>query len=119
MAHEIIKIDGDVITVHIRSVMRFADQKALQDVAIDFIRRGLYPRVLVIAEDFEGWEKSEEWGNDDFLLEFGNQIVKIAIVTDERWKDPVLMFTGKGLRSTEIECFDPSSLDAAKQWLRA
>lgn len=119
MAHEIIKIDGDVITVYIRGVMRLADQKALQNMARDFIERGLYPRMLVIAEDFEGWEKSEAWGVDDFLLEHGNEIAKIAIVTEERWKERVLMFTGKGFRTTEIEYFVPSSLEEARQWLRA
>lgn len=119
MSHEIIKIDGDLITVHIREIMRLADQKALQDVARDFIERGLYPKVLVLVEDFEGWENSEEWGEDDFLLEHGNEIVKIAIVAEERWKERLLMYVGKGLRATEIEFFAPSSLKEAEQWLRA
>ncbi len=119
MSHEITKIDGDLITVHIREIMRLVDQKALQDMALDFIERGFYPKVLVIVEDFEGWEKSEEWGEDDFLLEHGNEIVKISIVAEERWKERLLMYVGKGLRATEIEFFAPSSLKEAELWLRA
>lgn len=119
MAHDSIKIDGNVITVHIRGLMLLADQKALQNLARDFIKRGLQPRVLVISEDFEGWEKSEDWGDDDLWLEQGNEIAKIAIVGEERWKESFLMFVGAGLRSTEIKFFAPALAAEAEQWLRA
>ena len=33
----------------------------------------------------------------------------MAIVTEERWKEQVFMFTGKEFRATEIGFFPPSS----------
>ncbi|MDP3877361.1 MAG: STAS/SEC14 domain-containing protein [Methylobacter sp.] len=118
MSHEIIKIDGNVITVHIRGAMLLSDQKALQNVARDFIERGVQPKVLVLTEDFDGWEKSEHWAEDDLLLEQGDEIAKIAIVGEQRWEESMLMFVGAGLRSTEIKFFDPSLAAEAEQWLR-
>lgn len=119
MGHGSIKIDGDVVTIHIRGLMLLADQKAFQNLARDFIARGVQPKVLVISEDFEGWERSEAWGNDDLLLEQSNEIAKIAIVGEERWKESFLMFVGAGLRSTEIKFFVPALAAEAEQWLRA
>lgn len=119
MAYEIIEIDGDVLSVCIRGIMRLSDQSALQRVVRELIERGAKPRLLVMAKDFEGWEKSEGWGDIGFLVEYGDSIVKMAIVGDECWKERAFLFTGKGLRSTEIEFFAPSSLKEAELWLRA
>ena len=31
-------------------------------------------RVLVLAEDFQGWEQNEEWGDVSFFFEYGDRI---------------------------------------------
>jgi hypothetical protein len=119
MAYENLEIDNDIISVRLSGVMKSADQKKLQKVAGDLIDRGIKPRLLVMAEYFEGWEKTEEWEDIGFLVNYGNSIVKMAIVGDERWKEQVFMFTGKGLRATEIEFFPLSSSREAELWVRA
>jgi hypothetical protein len=119
VAYEILEIDNEIIRVSLSGVMRLKDQKALQKVARDLIDRGLKPRLLVITENFEGWEKAEEWGDVGFLTDYGDSIVKMAIVGDECWKEQVFMFTGKGLHGTEIEFFPPSSSKEAELWVRA
>ncbi|MGH8550844.1 MAG: STAS/SEC14 domain-containing protein [Methylococcales bacterium] len=118
MAYEIIEIDGEVLRVCIRGIMRLSDQDALQSAARDLIKRGIKPRVLVVAENFEGWEKGEEWGDIRFLMDYGDDIIKMAIVGDECWKEQAFMFAGKGLRATEIEFFPPSSSKEAELWVR-
>lgn len=118
MSHDIIKIDGDVVTVHLRGLMLLSDQKALQNMTRDFIERGVQPKVLVLTEGFDGWEKSEKWAEDDLLLEQADEIAKIAIVGEPRWEESMLMFVGAGLRSTEIKFFNPSLVAEAEQWLR-
>lgn len=57
MAYEILEIDNEIIRVRISGVMRLADQKELQKAASDLIDWGLKPRLLIMAENFEGWEK--------------------------------------------------------------
>jgi len=119
MAFDIIKTDGPVLHIRITGVMQFADQQALNAAAKKLIARGVKPRVLVIVENFQGWEKGADWGDVSFLTDYGDDIVKMAIVGDEKWKEQVFMFTAKGLRKTAIEYFAPTALAQAEAWVRA
>ncbi|WP_372521861.1 STAS/SEC14 domain-containing protein [Sulfuricaulis sp.] len=119
MAYEIVSIDGPVIQVRISGTMQLVDQQALQAAAKKLIAQGIKPRVLVSAENFQGWEKGVDWGDVSFLMDFGDGIVKMAIVGDEKWKEQVFMFTAKGLRKTAIEYFPPAALAQALAWVRA
>jgi hypothetical protein len=119
MACEIIKITDSVIHTLIRDIMQIADQKMLESVAMELIRKGKKVRLLAIMDNFMGWEKSEAWGDVGFMAEHGNDIVKMAIVGDEKWKEETFLFVGKGLRSTEIEFFPSSSLKQAEEWVNA
>ena len=66
-------------------------------------------KLLIITQDFEGWEKSEEW--QDTSSENPNDpfIEKIAIVGDPKWKDLILLFSLKDMRSVPIEFFNEDS----------
>lgn len=119
MAYEIFDIDDAVICVRLSGCMRFADQQALQAVARQLIEQGKKVRVLALAENFQGWERTDDWGDVGFLMRYGDDIAKMAIVGDERWKEEVFLFLGKGLRSTEIEFFPQDSRMDAERWVRA
>jgi hypothetical protein len=119
VAYEIIRMDGAVLYVKISGVMRLADQTALQDAGLRLMAKGQKVRLHVTLEDFQGWEKGVDWGDVDFLMAHGNDITKIAIVGDERWKDQISAFVGKGLRSTEIQFFPHHSAMESESWIRA
>ncbi|MBS1212205.1 MAG: hypothetical protein H6R26_821 [Proteobacteria bacterium] len=119
MAYEILQSDGDVVRVRLSGVIHMSDQRAIQEAAATLIEQGRKVKVLAITDDFHGWDKDEDWSDIGFLLEHGNDIVKMAIVGDERWKDDAFLFVGKGLRTTEIEFFPASSLKEAEAWVRA
>jgi len=42
---------------------------------------------------FDGWERHEDWGDVSFMMEQGQQIEKMAIVADEKWRDDAFAFT--------------------------
>jgi hypothetical protein len=119
MAYKIFEIDGAVIGVRVTDLLRLADQKAVQTLAAELIEKGQKVRILVVIDHFQGWERSAKWDDIGFLMEHGDDIEKIAIVADERWKDQAFLFVGKGLRTTAIEFFPPSALPQAGQWVRA
>jgi CTP synthase (UTP-ammonia lyase) len=119
MAFEIVKTDGAVLHIRIQGVMQLADHQAIQAVAKKLIAQGLKPRVLVTTVDFQGWQKGADWGDMSFLSDYGNDIVKMAIVGDEKWKDQVFMFVAKGLRKTAVEYFPANALTQAEAWVRA
>jgi len=119
MSFKIIETDDDVICVRLSGLMRFADQQALQARARSLIEQGKAVRVLVYADDFQGWERTDDWSDVGFLMEHGDDIAKMAIVGDAKWKDDVFLFVGKGLRKTEIEFFTRDDHSEAERWVRA
>jgi len=50
-------------------------------------------------------------------MEHDDDIEKIAIVGDEKWKDLVFAFTGKPFRRAAIEYFNSSHLEKARAWI--
>jgi hypothetical protein len=117
MAFSVVDRAGAFAHLRITGVMTLADQQALQDQARVLIDQGLRPRALLVLENFKGWEKGVDWGDMSFLTEHGDDIERMAIVGEERWRDEMLMFVAKGLRATEIEYFSPAELDRARQWV--
>jgi hypothetical protein len=74
-------------------------------------------KVLVIVEDFKGWERGADWGDMDFFVEHDHQIKKIAIVADPKWKLETLMFAGAGFRRAPVKFFPWNQLGPARAWL--
>src|SRR5207249_12321006 len=73
---------------------------------------GSKPRLLVILENFEGWERGADWGNDlDFLFLHSGKISKIAIVAESRWETLALAFAGAGVRRAPVKFFPPNELE--------
>lgn len=88
-----------------------------QDVLEHEIDSGKHPRILAIAENFDGWETGADWNDLDFQLTHGNEIEKIAIVADPRWEVEALAFAGAGFRKAPVRFFPTSQLAAARVWL--
>lgn len=118
MAYDIFDISDGLICARVSDFLRVSDQEALQAAAAERIGKGRDVRLLVVLENFQGWERSEAWGDVGFLVEHADDVAKMAIVGEERWKDDVFLFLGKGLRKTEIEFFSPSAVREAEAWVR-
>jgi hypothetical protein len=119
VAYEINRIDGAVLYVRISGIMQLSDQESLQTAGMGLIKQGRKVRLLVTLENFQGWEKGVDWGDVDFMTAHGDDVAKIALVGDERWKEQFFAFVGRGLRSTEVEFFPTFSVKEAEKWVRA
>ena len=75
--------------------------------------------LLVIAEDFAGWERDGDWEDNSFQLKHDRQIERMAIVGEKEWEDLALMFAGKWFRKFPIEYFPPNAVAKAREWLRS
>jgi len=71
--------------------------------------KGLKPdvniKLLIILEDFKGWERGSDWGDMNFYAEHGDKITKIAIVGDPKHETDWMMFTGAGFPARAGEIF--------------
>jgi hypothetical protein len=74
-------------------------------------------KVLIVLENFSGWERAEGWEDLSFPERNDPYIEKIAIVGDPQWQDLVYAFTLKGLRPVPIEYFKTGEESRARQWL--
>jgi hypothetical protein len=74
-------------------------------------------KVLVLAEDFEGFERGADWGDISFLIKHDHQIDKIAIVADPKWETETLTFAGAGFRQGQVKFFSLKLVAQARAWL--
>jgi hypothetical protein len=74
-------------------------------------------KLLVLLENFAGWERGEQWGDTDFFFSHRNDFEKIAVVGHPAWEAPVLAFTGAGLRKGPVKFFPDTDEPEARAWL--
>jgi hypothetical protein len=117
MPCEIVENTGCLLVVKITGKLSKPEINAAQRVTIDVIRREGRARILIVGEKFEGWEEKGDWGDLSFMMKYDSQIERIAIVGKKKWEDLVIAFTGKGMRSAQVEYFQPDQLGAARAWV--
>jgi hypothetical protein len=104
--------------LRISGILKRSEFGAEQNALASKIDMGSKPRLLVILESFEGWERGVNLGNDlDFLFLHSGKISKIAIVAESRWETLALAFAGAGFRRAPVKFFPPNELEKARSWL--
>ncbi len=74
-------------------------------------------KVLVMLEDFKGFERGADWGDITFLVKHDYQVEKIAIVGELKWESDMVTFAGAGFRQGEVKFFPKDQLSQARAWL--
>src|SRR5262245_4059308 len=109
-------VDG-VITVRITGKLTQPDLALMLKSAAATVPKEGRIRVLVIGEDFEGWERPENWSDTSFQAQYDSRIDRMAIVGDQKWEDLALLFAAKGFRKFPIEFFSLEDISEARAWL--
>ena len=74
-------------------------------------------RLLVVLTGFQGWESGATWRNLAFYVRHGDDIERIAIVGDERWRSEAMMFAAADLRDAPVAYFGAVQAAQARAWL--
>lgn len=74
-------------------------------------------RLLVVLTAFQGWETGATWRDLAFYVRHGNEIERIAIVGEDRWRAEALMFAAADLRDAPVAYFDAVQAAQARAWL--
>jgi hypothetical protein len=106
-----------ICVLRISGTLKRSEFGAEQDALARKIDMGSKPRLLVILENFEGWERGADWNDLDFLFSHSHKITKIAIVAESRWETLALAFAGAGVRRAPVKFFPPNELEQARSWL--
>jgi SpoIIAA-like len=109
--------DDDIYVLRISGILKQSEFGADQSALARKIDSGSKPRLLVILEQFEGWERGADWNDLDYLISHAGKISKIAVVGEPRWETLVLAFAGAGVRRAPVKFFQPNELRQARSWL--
>ena len=117
MAAGILDHANGIITLKISGKLTQSELASIQAATARLITPGGRWRILVLTENFSGWELGGEWNDFSMQAENDAGIEKMAIVGERRWEELALIFTAKGLRPFPIEFFEPIQLPQARAWL--
>jgi SpoIIAA-like len=117
MPAQIQQQSNDTYVLRISGTLKRSEFGAEQTALARQIDTGSKPRLLVILENFEGWERGADWDDLDFMISHGGKISRIALVAEPRWETLALAFAGAGVRRAPVKFFPPNELDQARSWL--
>mgnify|MGYP001159154851 CR=1 FL=1 len=117
MGAEIVGIADGILTVRITGKLTQPELRAAQNQMAASLQRQSKTRILVLAEDFQGWAQGGDWGDLSFQMENDPFIEKMAIVGEKKWEDLALIFAAQGLRKFPVEYFQTADLVKARAWL--
>ena len=121
MSAEVVETVGNLVKIRVSGTMSPSDQTQLQKSLAKYLEQHDQVRVLILADQFDGWEKTDAWGNlsISFPIRFDSQIKAMAVVAEEKWDEQIPMFLGAGYRGFPIRRFHPEELEQAKQWIES
>ncbi|MFL6590500.1 MAG: STAS/SEC14 domain-containing protein [Chthoniobacterales bacterium] len=108
---------NDVCELRVSGLLKRSEFAKQQELMAQKIDAGAKPRLLVILDNFEGWERRVDWNDLDFLLAHSGEIARIAIVAEPRWEAHALAFAGGGVRRAPVQLFLPNQLEEARTWV--
>jgi SpoIIAA-like len=108
---------NDIYVLRISGILKRSEFAAEQSNLARNIDTGAKPRLLIILENFEGWQRGADWDDLDFMISHGGKISKIAVVAEPRWETLALAFAGAGVRRAPVKFFLPNELEQARTWL--
>jgi len=109
--------NDNIYLLRVGGLLKKAEIDAAQADFTQHLAPGGPIKLLVLLEDFTGWERGADWGDTDFFFSHRDDIEKIAAVGDPRWEAEVLAFTGAGLRNGPVKFFAETKESDAHAWL--
>jgi hypothetical protein len=108
---------SNVFRLELRGLLLKSELDECQrQVAEEMARLGAV-KLLVVLDDFEGWEPQASWNDLSFYVNHGDAIERIAIVGDPQWRNLTMMFASADLRKAPVEFFREQDRAGAREWL--
>lgn len=109
----------NIYRLDVSGVLSKTDLDRTQDVLLAGMEHAALgkARLLVVLDDFQGWDSTSNWSDLGFYVRHGDRLERIAIVGDARWRDPAMMFAAADLRRAPVQFFPTDAIANAEKWL--
>jgi hypothetical protein len=109
--------NGDVVRLEISGVLQKDDYRRCEAELKTALEDAGSAKLLCVLTGFDGWQRSADWSDLSFYVNYGDAIQRIAIVGNERWRSEMLMFAAADVRRGPVEFFPEGELTKARAWL--
>jgi hypothetical protein len=112
-----IEHEGDeVYRVTASGTLRKSELEQVQATAVPALTRGKI-RLLIVLDQFQGWERGADWSDTAFYEAHEQDVERIAIVGEEKWRRDAPVFLLAGLRAAPVRYFAAGQIEQARAWL--
>jgi hypothetical protein len=116
--HKIIPEEGNLVRVEASGKLTQEDYDQLIPSWKKTIAQFGSMRLLLILQDFEGWEPGAAWDDFRFGTSHSDKVERIAVVGEKKWQK-WLMKLGAFFLREDLKYFESSDLAEAERWIRA
>jgi hypothetical protein len=110
------KIYGRVMEVHLTGTLTKEDYERFVPDSEELIRQHDKIRLLVIMDDFHGWETGALWEDLKWDAHHFNHVERVAVVGDKKWQKWMTSFC-KPFTTAEVRFFEPAQIPEARAWV--
>lgn len=107
---------GKVITVHVTGKLSRSDYQRFVPEIERAIRDHGRVRLLVVMDDFAGWDMGALWEDIKFDAKHFNDVERVAMVGEKRWQEGMSTFC-KPFTTAEVRYFERGELPDAHLWI--
>jgi len=119
MSYEVTEVaDGKVIEIHLSGKLEKEAYHAFVPKTEELIKQHGKVRMLVVLNDFHGWDMGALWEDTKFDLKHFKDIEKLAIVGENKWEKGMTVFC-KPFTTASVKWFTHEELEAARTWIHA
>ena len=104
------------IVVHLTGKLTTEDYEKYLPEIEKLIREHGKLSILVIMNDFHGWERGALWEDIKFDAKHRNDVARLALVGDKTWEKWMAKIC-RPFTSAEIRYFESHERDAAEAWI--
>ena len=110
--------EGKLIQVDLTGKLSSEDYEHFVPLVEQKIQQFGKVKMLVVLQDFHGWDASALWDDIKFDAKHFRDIERLALVGDSRWEKGMAVFC-KPFTSAKVKYFDISELAAAREWVQS
>ncbi len=114
--HEIISENGSLIQVRVSQKLTQADYDDLIPRWEALIAREGSMRLLLLMENFHGWDLHAAWDDFRFEARHAAKVERVALVGDQSWEKWMTKL-GSFFVGDQVKYFDAAQIREAERWL--